>query len=291
MQRVYSNSFCVSAMVLWASGFPAKDMLLLTFDPVFIYALGLLVASVIALIIWITYESYIDLKSFPFIKSLLYGGFGFGAGGCIFIYGQSLSNAVTVAIAAAFMPIFGTMLEIISDNKVIKIQYLAGLIISIIGGIVMTFGFEDNSYHISGLLWSLPGVFLFAWGSREITKSLPNYSEIAQGSISIIGAALFVCIPYVIVKYDFSYISILKAMTFEQICYVIIFAAFGISISQVLWIVGVSKLGIAIASIHMNSAPFYVMLFVFILGGSWVWTQFFALILVVLGVFLTQFEK
>ena len=98
-------------------------------------------------------------------------------------------------------------------------------------------------------------------------------------------------VPYIIIKYDFTYISILKAMTFEQIFYVIIFAAFGISISQVLWIIGVSKLGIAMASIHMNSAPFYVMVFVFILGGSWVWIQFFALILVVLGVFLTQFER
>ncbi len=291
MEKVYSNFFCVSAMVLWALGFPAKDVLLLTFDPIFVYALGLLLASLIALIIWIAYEGYIDLKSFPTFKCLLYGGFGFGAGGCIFIYAQSLSNAVTVAIAAAFMPIFGTMLEILFDNRVLKMQYIIGLIISIIGGIVMTFGFEDNSYYALGLLCSLPGVFLFAWGSREITKNLPNYSEIAQGSISIIGAALFVCVPYIIINYDFTYIPILKAMTFEQIFHVIIFAAFGISISQVLWIIGVSKLGIAMASIHMNSAPFYVMVFVFILGGSWVWIQFFALTLVVLGVFLTQFER
>ncbi len=291
MEKLYSNFFCISAMVLWASGFPAKDILLLNFDPLFVYVLGLLLASIIALLIWFMFEGYINLKSFPILKCLLYGGFGFGAGGCIFIYAQSLSNAVTVAIAAAFMPIFGTILEILSDNRVLKLQYLIGLIVSIIGGIVMTFGFEDNSYYIWGLLCSLPGVFLFAWGSREITKTLPNYSKIAQGSISILGAAIFVCVPYIMIKFDSGYISILKAMTLEQIYCIIIFAAFGISISQVLWIVGVSKLGIAMASIHMNSAPFYVMVFVFFLGGSWIWVQFFALILVVIGVFLTQVER
>ena len=145
-------------------------------------------------------------------------------------------------------------------------QYIIGLIISIIGGIVMTFGLKI----IRIMFWVYYvhcQVYFFLLGDREKLQKVYQIIEIAQGSISIIGAAFFVCVPYIIIKYDFTYISIIKAMTFEQIFYVIIFAAFGISISQVLWIIGVSKLGIAMASIHMNSAPFYVMVFVFILGG------------------------
>ena len=278
-------------MILWAASFPAKDILLQIWDPLFLYAFGLVIASVITLVIWLTFEGTKEIKKFPWLQAIIIGGIGFGVGGCLFIFAQSLSGAVTVAIAAAFMPIFGTILEIIMDGRSVNIRFIAGVFISILGGLIMTLGAEGGGYNALGLLIALPAVILFAWASRQITKSLQEFSNLAQGSISILGAGLVVSIPYFSLNNGIDMGQILTSLDIYQVLCILIFAATGISISQVLWIKGVSQLGIATASIHMNSAPFYVMLFVFLLGGLWVWVQFWSLILVVIGVLLTQIEN
>ena len=291
MKKLYPNLFCISSMVLWAASFPAKDILLKIWDPLFLYAFGLVIASVITLAIWLTFEGTKEVKKFPWLQAIIIGGIGFGIGGCFFIFAQSLSGAVTVAIAAAFMPIFATMIEIIMDGRSLNIRFIVGVFISILGGLVMTLGSDGGGYNALGLLIALPAVILFAWASRQITKSLPGFSNLAQGSISILGAGLAVSIPYFALNNGIDMGQILTSLNISQVLCILIFAATGISISQVLWIKGVSQLGIAMASIHMNSAPFYVMLFVFLLGGSWIWVQFWALILVVIGVLLTQIEN
>jgi len=278
-------------MILWAASFPAKDILLQIWDPLFLYAFGLVIASVITLVIWLTFEGTKEIKKFPWLQAIIIGGIGFGVGGCLFIFAQSLSGAVTVAVAAAFMPIFGTILEIIMDGRSVNIRFIAGVFISILGGLIMTLGAEGGGYNALGLLIALPAVILFAWASRQITKSLQEFSNLAQGSISILGAGLVVSIPYFSLNNGIDMGQILTSLDIYQVLCILIFAATGISISQVLWIKGVSQLGIATASIHMNSAPFYVMLFVFLLGGLWVWVQFWSLILVVIGVLLTQIEN
>ncbi|MAD94063.1 MAG: hypothetical protein CML33_01020 [Rhodobacteraceae bacterium] len=67
-----------------------------------------------------------------------------------------------------------------------------------------------------------------------------------------------------------------------------IFAFFGMAISQVLWILGVSKVGIGIASFHLNAVPFYVMLILFIFGESWDWGQALGVAILALGVVIAQ---
>ena len=60
----------------------------------------------------------------------------------------------------------------------------------------------------------------------------------------------------------------------------IVHALFGIAISQWLYINGVSKVGVAVASVHVNAAPFYVMMIVVILGGDWNWVSLYGAILI-----------
>ena len=43
--------------------------------------------------------------------------------------------------------------------------------------------------------------------------------------------------------------------------------------SQLLFVMGVRRIGIALASFHTNAAPFYVMLMMLALGGGWSWAQ------------------
>ena len=67
-----------------------------------------------------------------------------------------------------------------------------------------------------------------------------------------------------------------------------VFSIGGLAISQVLWIMSIGSLGIALSSLHINATPFYVMLILFVLGGSWDWTQAAAAAVVGLGVLIAQ---
>ena len=64
-----------------------------------------------------------------------------------------------------------------------------------------------------------------------------------------------------------------------------------LSLTQMLWIAAVGHLGIGVASLHMNAAPFYVMLFLFALGDPWNWTQAFGALIVGAGVLIAQSSR
>ena len=60
------------------------------------------------------------------------------------------------------------------------------------------------------------------------------------------------------------------------------------ALSQVMWVASVGRLGVAVASFHINVAPFYVMLLMLALGAGWNWTQALGGAIVVLGVVVAQ---
>jgi len=69
----------------------------------------------------------------------------------------------------------------------------------------------------------------------------------------------------------------------------LIFSLPAIAISQLLWIWASGRLGILLASLHMNAVPFCVMVIIVIfLGDPWGWDQAIGAALVATGVFLAQ---
>ena len=67
-----------------------------------------------------------------------------------------------------------------------------------------------------------------------------------------------------------------------------LFGIGGLAISQVLWIVAVGQLGIAMSSLHINLTPFYVMVILLALGGTWNWLQAAGAAIVAVAVLIAQ---
>ncbi|MDA0961500.1 MAG: EamA family transporter, partial [Proteobacteria bacterium] len=78
------------------------------------------------------------------------------------------------------------------------------------------------------------------------------------------------------------------AIDASQIGLLAIYAIAGMALSQVLFIATVGRLGIAVASFHINIAPFYVMLILLGLGSDWSWPQAIGATIVGVGVILSQ---
>ncbi len=75
----------------------------------------------------------------------------------------------------------------------------------------------------------------------------------------------------------------------KNIMLLLIFSLPAIAISQLLLIWAAGRLGILMASLHMNAVPFYVMLIVVMfLGDPWGWDQAIGGVLVATGVLLAQ---
>ena len=70
-----------------------------------------------------------------------------------------------------------------------------------------------------------------------------------------------------------------------------IYALLGVGISQLLWVKGVGEIGIAIASFHLNAAPFYVMIVMVAFGQNLQITQVIGATILAFGVILSQTQK
>jgi drug/metabolite transporter (DMT)-like permease len=82
--------------------------------------------------------------------------------------------------------------------------------------------------------------------------------------------------------------TIIPEVTNNHIVLILVTGWVSLSISQFLWIKGVGKLGIGIASFHLNGAPFFVMIILLLLGGGWNWQQAMGALILVLGVVISQ---
>ena len=96
-----ANVYCMLAMLLWATGFPAGEILLETWGAVSLIALRLGIAAVFLMTLWIIVDGVRPILEAPWRTAILVGGTGFGLGSLLMLLGQKYSDAVTPAIAAA----------------------------------------------------------------------------------------------------------------------------------------------------------------------------------------------
>ena len=132
---------------------------------------------------------------------------------------------------------------------------------------------------------------IFAWGSRATVKNLPGMTSLGQTTITTFGMVVFSLALYVICHFLLQLIGPYPEITIRHFGLLLIYAWLGFAISQIFWIRGVSGLGIGIASFHLNALPFYVMLFLFLLGESWNWQQAIGAVIVTTGVILSQIQS
>jgi len=289
---IKSNAILVAAISIFALGFPAAEYLLNDWDVVTVITVRNVFAFVLLFIIWIALEGSSVLRTANWTKGFWIGGIGFGIGSFLLLFVQSLTTPVIAALAAATMPLAAVTLEVIFDGRRITRWFLIGIILVLFGGFLATGAtFEGASFglRLGTLLVFIPAA-IFAWGSRATVKNLPGMTSLGQTTITTFGMAIFTLVLYVICNYLLQLIEPYPEITIRHFGLVLIYSWLGFAISQIFWIRGVSGLGIGIASFHLNALPFYVMLFLFLLGESWNWQQTVGAIIVITGVMLSQIK-
>ena len=283
-----ANLICMVSMLIWAAGLPAADHLIPMMVHEQLNALRMGLAGLSLILFWAAFEGLRPLLQVNWLKGIAVGSL-IGLGAWLLILGQSRGGAVTAAVISSSLPVVGIALEVVLDGRKITLALILGLILSLIGG-VLALDLKGGGLSLGiGALLCFGSVLTFALGSRLTVTAFPDQTPIGRTAVTLVGAAiasgLVAAVHYALGAAAAPDFSTWGAV---EIADILLYAVGAMAVSQVLWIMSVERLGIGLSALHINAAPFYVMLILFALGHPWVWSQVAAAALVGLGVLVAQ---
>lgn len=275
-------------MLVWAAGLPAADLIIPLIPPLPLTALRTGLAGGVLMLIWLAWEGWRPIRQAQWGKGIVVGGICMGLGAVLLVIGQARTDAVTVSIITATMPIVGIGLEVALDGRKVTVPLIVGLSLSLLGGAV---ALAQGGFSLNlglGALAAFGSVLAFTWGSRATVTAFPQMTDLGRTALTVAGA--FVCALVVSVGYAGMGGPAVHwaAIGWREVGALMLFGIGSLAVSQILWIMAVGRIGIGAASLHMNAVPFYVMIFAAALGAAWNWPQTIGAVVVVLGVLIAQ---
>lgn len=286
-----ANLVCMASMLIWAAALPAAEVLIRAdpapLPPVILNAARMLTAAAFLLPIWWLVEGGKAIRAANWTRGLMVGSL-LALGALLLVFGQTRTSAVMAAVVSSAMPLVGITLEIVLDGRKLTLGIVLGLLLSIIGGILAAGNFDGGLGLGIGALLCLASVVTFTLASRWTVTALPGLTPLGSTSLTVCGAALTGVAFALIGGLAGLPGPNLSAFGLTEFAALTVYGVGGLAISQLLWIVAVGSLGIAMSSLHINLTPFYVMVFMLVLGGGWSWLQALGAALVALGVLIAQ---
>jgi len=286
-----ANLICMASMLIWAAALPAAEVLIRPVPPVMpplsLTAARMAMAAAFLVPLWAMVEGVDALRRARWLPGMMVGSM-IGLGALFLVMGQTRTTAVMAAVVSSAMPLVGITIEIVLDGRKLNRGIVVGLLLSIAGGILAAGKFDGGIGFGIGALLCLASVVVFTLASRLTVTSLPGLTPLGSTTVTVVGAAVAACV--------FAAVGLVAGMPgpdwaafgWFEFGALALFGIGGLAISQVLWIISVGQLGIAMSSLHINMTPFYVMVILLALGGTWNWLQAGGAALVAIGVLVAQ---
>ena len=283
-----TNLMCMMSMLVWAVGLPAADLLIGPVPPLQLTAARMAMATACLLPIWWWLEGSAVLQAARWWRGVWIGGISIGLGAFMLVVGQGLTDSVTVAVISAAMPVMGIAIEVLLDGKKITTKLVVGTLLSLAGGLMALGGVTGGTGLGLGALLCFGAVLLFTVGSRLTVTAFPQLTALGRTTITLTGATLATGVAAAVSLLLGAAGPNWAVLGLKEFGALALFSIGGLAISQMLWIASIGSIGIALASLHINATPFYVMIILFVLGGQWRWSQALAAAIVGLGVLVAQ---
>lgn len=285
--QIGANLICVAAMLMWSAGLPANHYLIPLLPPLPLSGARMTLAALTLLPLWLLVEGVGALRGANWFGGIWVGCL-IGLGGFLMVMGQTRTDAVTLAVISTAMPVIGIALEVVFDGRKLTLPVVLGIILALIGSLIaMGDNLRGPSFGFGALI-CFASVFCFTLGSRLTVTALPGLTPLGRTAITLAGAAIATVMAAALHASLGGAVPDFIAIGYKGLAALVFFAVIGLAIHQWLWITTVSRLGIAVSSLHVNATPFYVMAIFFALGAPWNWMQALGAAIVGLGVLIAQ---
>lgn len=284
-----ANVICAASMLIWAAGLPAADHLIPLLPPDQLTALRLVFAACGILPVWAMAEGLGPLRRAPWLRGVIVGSL-LSLGAWLLILGQARGGAITAAVISATLPLVGMTIEVAFDGRKITAALIWGLFLSLIGGI-LALDFRTGGVSLGlGALFCFASVITYTACSRLTVTRFADQTAIGRTAVTLVGAAVAALLfaGAGLVQNGLGTLPDLRGWGGAEWAALGVYSVGALAISQLLWIMSVGRLGIGMSSLHINAAPFYVMVILFALGGAWDWRAASAACLVAFGVLIAQ---
>lgn len=285
---LWANLICLASLIAWCAGLPATKLLVDIIPPVPLTFLRMMLAGMILILLWIALEGTGPLRRVDWVQGIFVGSIVMGLGGLGMAIALDFTDPVTVAIITASMPIMALALEVAFDGRRVTAGLVVGLVLSLVGGVVAL----DVSNATPALGWgalaALVSVFGYAWGSRATVQRFRGFTPLGQTTITVLGAGVAVGALSLGQGLTVGSGIAWEALRWSHLGALFLSSVIAVVVAQTLWIIAVGRIGVGVAALQSNATPFYVMLIMLTLGGSWSWMQCLGAAIVILGVLMAQ---
>jgi drug/metabolite transporter (DMT)-like permease len=285
---LFANTLCLLSMLTWAVGLPALGHLVQFIPPLTLTAFRVGLAGAVLVAVWILWEGWATVRHAAWGRGIAVGFVVMGVGAVLVAIALQQTDPVTVAIITAMMPLVGIGLECLLDGRRLTRLLVAGLALSLLGGVVALDLSAATPALGLGALAAFGSVFAFTWGSRASVTAFAELTPLGRSAITVAGAGISMSVLALAYAWTGGPAADWSSIGLTEIAMLVAASIGSIALSQTLWISSVGMLGIGIASLHMNAVPFYVMLITFAFGGAWNGMQALGAAIVVLGVCVAQ---
>lgn len=281
------NTLAVASMLTWAAGFPAAEILLQSWPPMSLIAVRIGLAVLVLVPIWIILDGPARVRRARWGHAQFVGGLGIGMSMLLLLIAQKLTDPVTVAIIASCAPLIATLLELAAGTRRLRWNFALGLVASIIGGLIATSAVAPAQLGL-GAVCAVVSTVMFCWASMATARDFPELSQFGRSTITMVGGLTTAAVLVSVAGLLGLEVMPTRTVDSAQMEMLVFYALFSLGLSQFFFIASVGKLGVALASFHINIAPFYVMVIMMALGEDWNWTRALGAAIVALAVVLAQ---
>jgi drug/metabolite transporter (DMT)-like permease len=278
------------AMVFWSFSFIWTRVAILSFPPMTLITLRLIIASVLLFVVAMVSGKFQKLRRKDFKLFLLLAFFE------PFLYyvgetfGLTMVESTLAAVIVSTIPLFAPMLAFLILRERIGWANIVGIVISLVGVFFVIYqpggGFTTNPWGVALLFLAVFAAICYATTLRKISTYYSTFNVIFYQSF----IGLFFFIPTFFLT-DFSTVMSIHVSK-ESLLALIMLSVFASVVAFVLFAGAVREVGVTRTNVFVNLIPvFTAILSWLILDEIITVSKWFGILIVVLGLFISQWGK
>ncbi|MFO1056801.1 MAG: DMT family transporter [Dongiaceae bacterium] len=266
-ERMLANAGLLVMVAMAGGFFPILERLLVSWDALSVTAGRQLLGGVALTLVLALNERRLPWPSRAVLgRLLLLGGIGIGLGSLLTSLAVGWSDGVSAAILSAANPFMAALIARVVEGQRLSRAILTGAVLAVAGGLiaVLAGGAEIGSFRGgellmlgAGALWTLYSILAQRWLAGHSQLAIAALTTLPAGIVLTAAVGILAAGGALAPRIDLSLPSLLM-MGYSGLL--------SIGIGNVLWHYGVSRVGVAVATMYTNLIPVATVLVTVALG-------------------------